>query len=270
MASITIDGNMTQIAFTIGTLVTNPDLYAGMLNSFREKGFGDDCEYIKIDNTGTQQIDAYAGLNILLNQAKAPFVILCHQDVVLLEDGRKELEARLRELSEIDPNWALAGNAGGSGPLKLHIRITDKGRKHHIVNDPFPVRVYTLDENFIIVKAESRISLSRDLSGFHMYGADICMVADMLGWNSYVIDFHLLHLGEGRMGEPFAASVRQFQKKWNMALRGRYLRTTCTHVLLTGGNDIRSKLYFIYLKNYNKMRRFLVSVKSIIARRIMG
>ncbi|GLK74203.1 hypothetical protein KHC23_02145 [Ancylobacter dichloromethanicus] len=231
-------------AFTIATLVTDPSLYEQMKASFREKGFADDCEFLTVDNTGSRQTDAYAGLNRLLNQASAPLVILCHQDVVLFGDGRTELEARLRELSELDPCWALAGNGGGSGFDRLHIRITDKFGDNQRRNGPFPVRVHSLDENFIVVRAEARIGLSRNLTGFHMYGTDICLVADILGWNAYVIDYHLQHLGEARMGPAFAASLDQFRRKWNHALRERYLQSTCTRVLVTGAGqpDLVKKL----------------------------
>lgn len=227
------------LAFSIGTLVTDPALYAQMKETFRARGFGEDCEFLQVDNTGPVQTDAYAGLNRLLSEARAPLVILCHQDVMLIGDGRRELEARLGELSARDPHWGLAGNAGGSRFSRQHIRITDKFGDNQGAAGTYPVRVHSLDENFIVVRAEARLAFSRDLTGFHMYGTDICTVADILGWNAYVIDFHLLHLGEARMGEPFMASVRQFRDKWNRALRDRFLQSTCTQVLVTGKKQSR-------------------------------
>ena len=82
--------------YTIATLVSDRAQYDAMRASFRPGGFADgDCEYLFIDNTGARQIDAYRGLNALLNAARAPIVILCHQDVRLLSDGRDALDARL-------------------------------------------------------------------------------------------------------------------------------------------------------------------------------
>ncbi|TCK31203.1 hypothetical protein EV667_1309 [Ancylobacter aquaticus] len=250
-----------KLAFSIGTLVTDLHLYDQMKASFRAKGFGEDCEFLMVDNTGPQQTDAYAGLNRLLNEARAPLVILCHQDLLLIDDGRAELEARLRELSEHDPHWALAGNGGGSHLARLHLRITDKFGDNQNRGGPFPVRVRSLDENFIVVRAEARIGLSRDLTGFHLYGTDICLMADMLGWNAYVVDFHLRHLGEARMGEAFERSVREFRTKWSHALRERFLQTTCTRVLVTGRKqgrlvqDLRLKFPLSYSVWSDRFRR---------------
>jgi hypothetical protein len=219
--------------FTIGTLITRHDLYNAMRASFNAGGFGDDVEWIAIDNTCANQTDAYSGLNQVLNRARGEYVILCHQDLLLLQDGRPQLEARLAELNQRDPKWALAGNAGGNGPRSIVRRITDvHGGNQHVGS--FPERVWSLDENFIIVRRDARISFSRDLAGFHFYGTDICLVADMLGFSAWVIDFHLHHLGKGAMGASFVASEKAFRKKWGHALRDRDLQTTCTFVSLSG------------------------------------
>ncbi len=222
-------------AYTIATLVTEPAEYAAMRASFAAGGFTDDvCEFLVIDNTQTtsrEQTDAYTGLNRALDEARAPFVILCHQDVRLIDDGRAALDARLAELDRDHPAWALAGNAGGSSPGNLAIRITDPHAPNQ-AHGPFPARVRTLDENFIVVRKAARIGFSRDLSGFHFYGADICLAADLMGWHAYVIDFHLAHLSPGRKSESFERARADFRSKWSRALRPRWLQTTCALVRL--------------------------------------
>jgi len=222
------------IRYTIATLVNDPVQYAAMLASFRGGGFSThDCEYLFIDNTTLEQVDAFRGLNALLNAARGTFVILCHQDVRLLSDGREALDARLAELEAQDPCWALAGNAGGTAPGRLAIRITDPHGANRTVGS-LPARVTSLDENFIIVRADARLSFSRDLTGFHFYGADICLVADVLGWNAYVIDFHLLHLSAGNKTALFGEMEETFRAKWARALAPRWIQTTCSLVRLAG------------------------------------
>jgi hypothetical protein len=222
------------IAFTIGTLVNDAAQYEAMRASFAAGGFaGSDCEYLMIDNTGSYQTDAYAGLNAVLDQARGRLVILCHQDVRLMADGRAELERRLAELDAKDPSWALAGNAGGVAPGEYALRISDphaKDQRH----GPFPARVTTLDENFIVVRREARVGFSRDLHGFHFYGADICLAAAALGHSAYVVDFHLSHLSAGRKGPEFRLSEAAFRSKWSRALRPRWLQTTCSLIRLSG------------------------------------
>lgn len=220
--------------YSFGSLVTDLKQHDAMRASFAALGFTTaDCEYLYVDNTGPEQTDAFSGLNALLNAARAPLVILCHQDVRLLQDGRHSLDDRLAALSGHDPDWAVAGNAGGVAPGVLALRISDPhGRNIHVGD--LPERVTSLDENFLIVKRDARIGFSRDLSGFHFYGADICLHAMQMGYTSYVIDFHLEHLSPGNKSEAFAAAEQAFHKKWARALAPRWLQTTCALVRVSG------------------------------------
>ncbi len=221
-------------SYTIGTLVTDPALYSGMRASFTAGGFSDDTtEYLFIDNTGDEQTCAFRGLNAILNVARGRYVILCHQDVKLIEDGRAKLDSLIANLHRIDPYWALAGNAGGVVPGELALRITDPHGRDQSVGE-FPVRVMSLDENFIIVRRDARIGFSGDLTGFHFYGADICLAADIMGHTAYVIDFHLEHLSGGRKDRLFDEAEAAFRSKWSHALRPRWMQTTCSLVRIAG------------------------------------
>jgi len=323
------------MVFSIATLVTDPSGYERMLASFVAAGFGGpDCEFIEIDNTGANQLDAYQGLNRALCEALGRYVILCHQDVLLTHDHRATLERRLRELDEIDPTWAVAGNAGGIAPTGseppgvvcrglarlshrgcdrhggqmadgpgenrsamwghrarlstqhvshltppfrsrsaghrlcraaqpydpirfsrpslpsdsaerdagahpcekggLAIRISDPHGEDQKLG-PFPMRVVSVDENFIVVKRAARIGFSRNLSGFHLYGADLCLNADLAGYACYVIDFHLTHLSGGKKDATFEQAQTAFENKWRWALRPRLIQTTCTRVWVGSG-----------------------------------
>jgi hypothetical protein len=222
------------IAYTVATLVNDRAQYEAMCATFRAFGFdAPDCEFISIDNTGSSQTEAYAGLNRLLDRARGRFVILCHQDVRLIGDGRPELERRLADLEARDPTWALAGNAGGVRPGQLALRITDPHGLNRRVGE-LPERVVTLDENFIVMKRSARLGFSRDLAGFHLYGADLCLLADILGYASYVIDFHLQHLSPGTKSADFHAAEAAFRAKWSRALRSRWLQTTCALLPISG------------------------------------
>lgn len=242
--------------YSIGTLVSNRGQYESMLASFRSHGFTDaDCEFLFVDNTGAGQSEAYSGLNALLNAARAPHVILCHQDVRLIGDGRDRMDERLTALGARDPLWALAGNAGGVAAGKLALRITDPHGKNQMVGR-FPERVMTLDENFIVVRRDARVGFSRNLQGFHFYGADICLNAAMAGHSAYVIDFHLEHLSPGRKAKDFYDAERAFTAKWSAALSPRWIQTTCALLHLSGG-PVRTSLGRVIDKPMARMlRRF--------------
>lgn len=221
-------------AYSIGTLVSDAEQYADMRASLAAGGFAEpDCEFLVVDNTGAGQTSAYHGLNAVLAAARGRYVILCHQDVRLIADGRVALDQRLAELEALDPNWALAGNAGGVAPGELAIRITDPhGRDRHV--GTLPARVSALDENFLIVRRAARIGFSADLDGFHFYGADICLAADLSGRSSYVIDFHLEHLSPGKKNATFTIAQAEFRAKWSRALAPRWVQTTCALLHLSG------------------------------------
>lgn len=224
---------LRPVRYTIATLVNDIDQYEAMRGSLRAGGFAGDCEYLYIDNLSDTQVCAYAGLNALLNAARGEYVVLCHQDIRLLTEGRPTLDSRLQDLERQDPSWALAGNAGGVAPGVLAVRITDPHGADRRVGE-LPQRVASLDENFIVVRREARIGLSADLSGFHFYGADLCLQAAMAGWRAYVIDFHLAHLSAGRKDATFAHMEGEFRAKWSRALAPRWLQTTCSLVRLSG------------------------------------
>lgn len=218
---------------SFGTLVNDASQYADMRRSLAAGGFTDDvCEFLYIDNTNAPQTSATAGLNAMLDAASADIVILCHQDIRLIADGRDVLEARLHELEASDAMWAVAGNAGGVAPGRLALRITDPHGANQ-ARGTFPARVATLDENLLIVKRSSRVGFSHDLDGFHLYGADLCLHAAQMGCTCYVIDFHIHHLSPGNKNAAFHAAQRAFVHRWAKAMRPRWLQTTCTLMRIT-------------------------------------
>src|SRR5262245_33825168 len=150
-----------------------------------------------------------------------------------MDDGRTKLDAALANLSRLDPNWMACGNAGGEHLGRLAIRITDP----HGVNQrvgALPAKVVSLDENFIVVRRATNLSLSHDVEGFHLYGADLCLIADILGGNCYVIDFHLRHKGAGLTDESFFRIRERLIQKYRRAFRSRWIPTTCTDLFVSG------------------------------------
>lgn len=227
--------------FSICTLVTRHSEYAGMVRSFVDHGFTpDDCEYLYLDNSESNRFDAFRGYNLFLSAARGDFIILCHQDILLLEDGRPELEQRLKELTGHDPKWALCGNGGGVSFNRIAICVSDPYGDNQI-EGPFPARVTALDENFIVARRDANLAMSHDLSGFHFYGADLCIVADLLGRTAWVIDFHLRHNSRGTPDTSFYRQRKDIARKYRRALRPRWVATTVTYFFLSG-SPIASRL----------------------------
>lgn len=222
--------------FSICTLVSDRTQHAAMCASLLGGGFRSDCaEYLMVDNTAGNAWCAYTGIAHLLDQARGRYIILCHQDIRLLSDGAVELATRLDQLTVRDPGWGLAGNAGVTGEGILALRITDPHGAGQS-RGPFPTRVVSLDENFIVLRAAAGIRPSATLSGFHLYGTDLCLQARSFGRSAWVIDFHLRHLSGGRVDAGFLRQQALFERSWGRRLgRSERIRTTCTTLTLRAG-----------------------------------
>jgi hypothetical protein len=211
--------------FTIATLVSDGAQYEEMLRSFEDGGFTRDCEYLALDNRAGNDFEAYGGIRLVLARARGRHVIVCHQDVRLIKDGRRELLARLEELELRDPLWALAGNAGGTG-RGIAKRISDPHGEDQHAGD-LPERALSLDENFIVINRSSMIAPSADLAGFHLYGTDLCLQARMRGHGAYVINYHLRHLGRGTIGRDYYHCLEALEDKYARVLQPGSIQTTC-------------------------------------------
>jgi hypothetical protein len=224
--------------YSVCTLVTKASEYEEMIYSFRDKGFDDkNTEFLYISNIDSNQYDGYTGLNHMLNTAAGEYVILCHQDILLNFDSETVLNECLSTLNDKDNNWALAGNAGGDSHTRYR-RITDPHGTSNIGN--FPQRVKSLDENFIISNSKNRVALSGNLNGFHMYGTDLCLIADILGYSAYVIDFHLQHNSPGNKDASFYKSEKALVGKYQDAFKLRLIKSSCTKIFISHSSVLTS------------------------------
>lgn len=230
--------------FSICTLVTRKEEYQEMLASFASKGFdAEKCEFLHIDNSSHCEFEAYEGLNTFLQKAQGKYVILCHQDILLHDNDKQDLLNIIKQIDQKDPNWAILANAGGINLKWIATHITE-GATGVVRTEPdAPLRVRTVDENFIVVKKSANLALSRDLSGFHFYGTDLCLVAEVLGYSAYAIPFNLIHKSNGKTDASFFALNKQLKQKYRHAFRGRFMTTTFSRFYLSGNR------FFFFLYN---------------------
>jgi hypothetical protein len=218
--------------FTICTLLRSPDKYDRLLASFARLGFSDaNSQFLAADNRSENRFDGYSWQKALLAQAQGRFVVFCHDDIELLDQGHAALLAALEALDQTQPGWLLAGVAGGRyRPGKHHRPFL---RMH--ISDPFgddrrmgtvPGRVETLDECFILMRRARPVIGSYDLGGFHFYGPDLCLQAEVLGGSAHVIDFHLRHHGGGTKDKAFLEARSRFIRKYAPLFPGRFLHCT--------------------------------------------
>lgn len=216
-------------AIPIFTFVNDSASYAEMLRSFSDAGFTD--ARATFTQLGPPD-EPYSTITRLISEISEPYFILCHQDVRADQGHRiDDLIHAIEELDIHDPLWAVAGNAGGLRNLRVVRCITDPhgGRTHHRL----PASVHSLDENFLLIKSRTDVGCSPELSGFHLYGPDVCLNALAAGRRAYVVDFHLSHLSAGRRDESYYAARDQFVTHWRRYFWARYVRTTVEVLFLS-------------------------------------
>lgn len=243
--------------FSVCTLVTGVDEYNEMLSSFVEAGFTEDfCQYLYIDNCRTNIFDAYAGINRFLREAEGKYLIICHQDILLDYDNAEKLMNRIEEVEAADPNWAVLGNAGGVNLKYLSLYVVQSSGPM-LYETNFPLKTMTLDENFLVIKKSANLALSGQLSGFHLYGTDICLVADFMGYNSYIIQFKLLHKSLGNPDQSFSEAQSRLTEKYTRALRPRFLRTPFARFYISGSRFMtiigNSRIVLFFARKYYQL-----------------
>ena len=252
--SISIQKERPQWLYSICCIVSNMAEYQTMKQSFEHCGFRDDCEYLVADNTQGNEFDAYLAITRFIQEAVGKYVMLVHQDVRCI-DKKKMLTRCLDDLSVNDPFWAVCGNAGGRGYHQLVYYLNNAGKI--VTHTNLPARVDTLDENFLVINKASSATVSPDLKGFHLYGTDICLVADFMGYHCYVIPFMVKHLSLGNL-KDLEKFTGRFIRKYGMKIRSRYLETTCTKFYLSNSplknRILNSPLIFPLVKFIQRLK----------------
>lgn len=219
--------------FSICTLLASDEKYDRALASFRKFGFSaQNTQFMAIDNRNTNDFDGYEWTRRMIPECRGKYIIFCHDDVELVDDGFDTLLTRLSELTASDPTWSLAGNAGGllgwtqdAKRLRMALRISDRNFSDQKFGT-LPARCESLDENFIVMRRDHAVSGSADLSGFHLYGTDLCLQAELSGYTSYVINFHLHHHGVGEKGRAYRQQKRRIEEKYSKIFPSRRVSTS--------------------------------------------
>jgi hypothetical protein len=245
--------------FSICTIVNNMDEYNIMQQSFEAKGFLNNCEYIIADNTNTNNYNAYEAISLFLKRAQGRFLIIVHQDVRCL-DERAVLEKCIANLEQKDSNWAICGNAGAKGYHEDVVYISYENGREIYTN--LPQKVSSLDENFMVIKSSSNVTISADLKGFHLYGTDICIIANVLGYTCYIIPFMVEHLSKGNL-KSLSAYKGSFIKSYGKKLNIGFVQTTCTSFFLSNKpwkNKLLNTPFFFFIMK--QIERYPQLIKS--------
>lgn len=226
--------------------------YTEMIDSAKNKGFNtNDIEFLYFDNIGNNTFDGFNGINRAIREAKGEYLVFCHQDILFEFDNREKLDKCMLELESLDSNWSVAGNAGKNHMGDSKVRITDPNWENLSLGK-FPERVMGVDENFIIINRKHSFGCSTNMSGFHLYGIDLCQNAASLGLNTYVVDFHLRHKSGGNLSKEFFESALKYRELQIKRKIPQIVWTICTRFYVSNNrvlNWLYSYDYFLDKKN---------------------
>ncbi len=209
---------------TIVTCVSNWTMYKNeflrtLLPSIHSKERKIPFQLIAIDNTKNQR-SAAAVLNEGIDRAKYTYVICIHQDIRFSENW---LNVVFEQLRYLPPRWGVVGSVGfdrhgkGIGALQnpdgTWFGSSCKAGK-----------VENLDEVCLIVDKRNKLRFDdKTFTGFHFYGADICLQAIQKQLMNYAIDAPFIHLSYGSYDEAFHVYAKIFLKKWESV---NHIKTT--------------------------------------------
>ncbi|RKY03959.1 MAG: hypothetical protein DRP56_10690 [Planctomycetota bacterium] len=171
---------------------------------------------------------AAVGLNTGIRKAKHEIVVCCHQDVVFPPLWAAMLYDQIELIS--DPSFGVLGTFGAAEDSRLVGHVSDPHNNPKMGD--LPCRAMSLDEHCLVIRKSSGLLFDENLSGFHMYGADICLSAQSKKMCNYVIDAPVVHLSGGKVDPMFKICVMEFKRKWQNRSPIPVIRTTCGQFFL--------------------------------------
>ena len=182
---------------------------------------------------------AAAAYNDGIASTTSDVMIFVHQDVYLPAGWRQRLDRALEWLDANDPRWGVLGLFGveKNGAGQGHVYSTGLRR---VIGEFFEGarRVETLDEVMLILRRNSGLRFDESLHGFHLYGGDICLMAETRGLKNYAISACAVHNTNGIRFLPRAywKIFFQMRTKWRARLP---VQTPCMPITSGCGAALR-------------------------------
>lgn len=168
-------------------------------------------ERVAIDNIDNR-FSASQALNLGLEQAKGKLIIFCHQDIVFPPGWLSKLFLQVKEVEQQVKSWGVIGFAG---------RCVDGAQSGHVMAPwgeifipPLPQQVQTLDELCLVIRKDSGLRFDEYFDHFHLYGADLCLMAACRNMPCFTVDCCLEHLSGGSKSQDWDQQKEKLVKKW--------------------------------------------------------
>jgi hypothetical protein len=202
---IAVAAAVNDRAILADCLARSPDIAAGTLSLKTYEGF------------------ATAGIayNQALDECTAPWLLFAHQDVYLPTGFAARIVEALDQLNQTEPDWAVAGVVGGAANGDVIGKVWCSGNSRLIGEGiGLPARAATLDELIIIIRCDSGLRFDPDLPSFHLYAADIILIAQASARSTWVLDAPVVHHSRPviNLGGGYAEAWNYLRHKWRAEL----------------------------------------------------
>lgn len=233
------------------TLVNDASMYVTMRRSLMRQQAGNDVQWIAVD-ADAGGLNAAAGLNEGLGQARGSWMICAHQDVVFPRGWWGAVSAGIE-------TWR---QRHGRVPAVVGlVGVRDNGAFRGAVDDPhgfcrwtpLPSDVCSVDEHVIIVRRDAALRFDPQTPGFHCYGTDIALEARRRGLDVIAVDAPVAHRSPGRVDDSFARSARWLLGKWGPTMQG--VIPTCAAMLVDDGASLARRLMVRFNRRVSVYRR---------------
>ena len=169
-----------------------------------------------------------------MQKATASVLIFAHCDVYFPGGWFARLAWEIDRLSQVDPNWAVAGVSSRTASGEYVGRMYDSSlaplfaETKGIYGNPIfsTTPIVSADELALIVRRAASVMFDPLLPEFHLYGTDIILEAERQGKRSYGLDLPLIHNAKAqlRFGSDYVRAYNYMVRKWRRRLP---VPTTC-------------------------------------------
>lgn len=203
MARIILAAAVNDEDILENNLLVSDDIKSGALNLHTYRGYK----------------SAAAAYNQAISELddQCDWIGFVHQDVYLPSGFLNILTSQLEALEQQDETVAIAGLFGGVSQNQHAGRVWCSANGQQLVgNLNTPTKINVLDEYFILVRTDKKLSFDTDLPGFHLFGTDICKEAQKRGLSCWVVDVPVVHNSRRvvTLDKYYRAAWLYMQKKW--------------------------------------------------------
>jgi len=180
--------------YSIITLVHDFNEYLNFCNSLKTQQGKHSIELIAIPNFNNMYTNVGKAYNNAMDISSGKHVIFLHQDVVVPDNWLNSITKNIKQLEVEQSKWGVIGPAGVTLDHKAYYYLTDASLTPLNPPNKYKNEVLTLDELCLIINKQTGLRFRDErITGFHFYGADICMNAKSKGLHNFAIDAYCYH-----------------------------------------------------------------------------